>query len=540
MKGLLNSSTAKKALQKVQDVAGKIREAWDHSKSIEEQTTQLRSILDRELGQDEYFVIVDENGFGYIHTNRLREGSTFTDHVGLKAAQTDTGLLQVYPRDSGEVLIDASYPILMDHNGKRFNLRLGRLVHRPFIGLMFSLLTAIMSIVPTFIAYLLTKEISVSASIFIVTFIIGLIFSLIYYSLIMKRLRDWYAVTKKISSGDLSAQVEKIGLRNEFYQIGYEINKIIIGIRSMIVEFKNAAETVERISKEQEQETQRINTTFEELSAAVQTFRGGTETQLYSIENANEMVKTMMNQVQMMQEEAEKAVAGADVALLDASKGQDAIQMTHNQMQSIQTEVLNSLSKIRNIANEANTVIGKVASITEIANQTNLLALNASIEASRAGEAGSGFAVVANEVRKLAEGTNAFAVEIISSLEKTYKDLEEAVVQVENNVKSIDKGIDAVSQTDEVINELINAAVHTKNLVMNNRKFVDIVNEDGQKLQDLMKQISSIANEFTNMVAATNESVDIQVESINSLAQNASTLAEKANHLSRIINRFHY
>src|SRR5690606_17446896 len=199
----------------------------------------------------------------------------------------------------------------------------------------------------------------------------------------------------------------------------------------------HAAETVERISKEQEKETQRISTTFEELSAAVQTFRSGAETQRYSITNANEMVEMMMNQVQEMQEEVEKAVVGADDALQDASKGQEAIQIAHSQMAKIQTEVANSAAKIRKITQEANAVKDKVASITRIAKQTNLLALNASIEASRAGEAGSGFAVVANEVRKLAENTNEFASDIFTQLEKTREEMRAAVEHVESNTDAI-------------------------------------------------------------------------------------------------------
>ncbi|QBK24456.1 methyl-accepting chemotaxis protein [Ureibacillus thermophilus] len=540
MDRLLRSRVAKNALAKVQSVASKVRDKWDYEKSIEEQITEIRNILDQELNRDEYFVIVDENGFGHIHTNRLREGSSFTDKVGMAAAQTNTGLLQIYPRNTGEILIDASCPLLTDKNGKRFNLRMGRLVHQPFIGALFGALTAVSSIVSAIIAYIFSKDIVASASVLIGTAFITAILCLIFHKIIMERLREWYGVTKKISSGNLSAEVEKVGLRNEFHQIGYEINKVILGIRAIIDDVKRAAETVERISKEQEKETQRISTTFEELSAAVQTFRSGAETQRYSISNANEMVEAMMNQVQEMQDQVEKAVSGADEALQNAGKGQEAIQFAQQQMEKIQNDVMNSAAKILKITQEANIVKEKVASITQIAKQTNLLALNASIEASRAGESGKGFAVVANEVRKLAEGTNEFAEEIMTLLEKTYNDLETAVSQVENNIKAIDKGMEAVSQTDKVIEQLIQTSVSTKNLVLNNRKFVDLVNEDGNKLQEIMRQVNRIASDFTNMVAATNESVDIQVEAINSLAQNATKLAEETIHLNRIINRFHY
>ena len=211
MEKLLPFIRCKKSTTKAESIAVKIREASDSTKSLEEQIEQIRPILDKELERDEYFVIVDENGFAYIHTNRLREGTAFTDKVGLAAARTDTGLLQVYPRDSGEVLIDASCPLFTDATGKRFNIRMGRLVHRPFIGLMFTILTAISSIIPALIVYLSSKDFLVTGSVFIATALISFIFSLIYYNIIMKRLREWYAVTKKISSGDLSAHVEKVG-----------------------------------------------------------------------------------------------------------------------------------------------------------------------------------------------------------------------------------------------------------------------------------------------------------------------------------------
>ncbi|MED4920775.1 MULTISPECIES: hypothetical protein [Heyndrickxia] len=102
MSKLLHTTAAKKALAKVERVAEKVRQVWDSQKSIEEQADSIRSLLDQELARDEYFVIVDENGVGYIHTNRLREGTIFNDKVGLAAASTNTGLLQMYPEIRGK------------------------------------------------------------------------------------------------------------------------------------------------------------------------------------------------------------------------------------------------------------------------------------------------------------------------------------------------------------------------------------------------------------------------------------------------------
>lgn len=540
MERLLRSSAAKRANLKVQSTAEQLKSVWNVNLSVDAQTEKLRSILDKHLDRDEYFVIVDENGYGYVHTNRLREGNTFTDEVGKKAAQTKESLLQVYPRNTGEVLIDASCPILTDSSGKQFNLRLGRLVHRPFIGWIFGTMTVASSIVAFLVAYFVTGNFKSAVGLFVATFIVSAIFSFIFHYMIMKQLRIWYSVTKKISAGDLSAEVRTSRSRNEFHQIGYEINKVIIGLRSIIDEIKKAAETVEQISKDQELETQRINASFEELSATVQNFRSGAETQRYSIGNANEMVDSMLKQVKDMQDEVEKAVEGADNALRDAGKGQVAVKETHDQMEKIQFEVSDTASKIRQISEEANEIMKNVSSISQITKQTNILALNASIEASRAGEAGKGFAVVADEVRQLAEETNKFASNIMSSIEKTRTDLEQLVYQVEENVKAINHGMAAVSTTEATIDQLIQASMNTKNLVLNNRQFVDSVTTNADQVQNIMNNIFEIADDFTKMVVTTNETVDQQLESINALVQDATKLTNEVNHLSRIVKRFRY
>ncbi|AJO24285.1 hypothetical protein AB434_1839 [Heyndrickxia coagulans] len=538
MSKLLHTTAAKKALAKVERVAEKVRQVWDSQKSIEEQADSIRSLLDQELARDEYFVIVDENGVGYIHTNRLWEGTIFNDKVGLAAASTNTGLLQMYPRDTGEVLIDASCPLLTGPNRKRFNLRMGRLVHQPFIGLLFGGITVVSSVAASLAAYFFHQDLVETGSVFSITLFVSLVLSLVAYLIITHQLRHWYAVTRKISSGDLSAMVKTVGLRNEFHQIGYEINKIILGIRAMIRDFKNGSETVEQISKEQEMELQHISAAFEQISAAVQTFRGGAEIQGNSVGNANEMVEKMMEKVWEMQEEAENAVAGADEALRDASKGEQAVQLAKNQMKAIQDEASNTASNIRLVAEEAKTVMEKVSAITEISKQTNMLALNASIEAARAGEVGNGFAIVANEVRKLAEGTNVFAEHIMSSMKKTREDLEAAVAQVEHNVKAIDKGMEIVSQTGETIMQLTKSAVRTQDMVIHNRKSVQNITEEGEKLQEMIKEIKTITEDFTKTVAETNASMEIQVEGVNSIAQNATQLASEAKHLNRIVKRF--
>ncbi|MED4269387.1 methyl-accepting chemotaxis protein, partial [Geobacillus stearothermophilus] len=133
MSELTKQRRSKRALKKVTETAEALRKMIDRTRPLEEQLDRIRTFLDERLGRDEYFVLVDESGYGVVHTNRLREGRVFADPVGLAAARTNEPLLQVYERDTGEVLIDASCPFWTEPGGRRFNLRMGRLMHRPYL-----------------------------------------------------------------------------------------------------------------------------------------------------------------------------------------------------------------------------------------------------------------------------------------------------------------------------------------------------------------------------------------------------------------------
>ncbi|MET3508066.1 methyl-accepting chemotaxis protein [Halalkalibacter oceani] len=537
---LLTSSHAKKGLQKVQNVAKLIRTKRDHTKSLESQTEDIRKMLDDELEQDEFFVIVDHSGKGVVHTNRLREGSFFTDDVGLKAARTAEPLLQLYPRNTGEVLLDASCPLFQDKNGKRYNLRMGRLIHKPFLGILFAALNGVAALSAAIASKLVGGTPSDMLIVFLCTFVTAYIFSFFFHRLLITHLRSWYSVTRSISSGDLSAEVRTVERRNEFHQIGYEINKVILGVRSIIKNIESSIKTVNHISDEQEAASQRLSAAFQQISATMQTFQGGSEQQQGSVNLAHQMVNELMKKADSMANEVNKAVTGADQALITAKKGEDAVLSTTTIMKTIEEDVRCTAEKIKKIATEADAVMNKVSSITDIAEQTNLLALNASIEAARAGESGKGFGVVATEVRKLAEGTNEFAKDILSSLQQTQRDLSDAVLQAENNMNFIKNGMNTVSFAGQTISELKASSLKTKELVENNQTFAHDVMAEGKKLEQIMKEINAIAHDFTSMIQETTSTMETNVEGIQTLANDSALLATEVAQLNKIVKRFRY
>lgn len=239
------------------------------AKDLEEARPRIYELFDRELGDDEYLLLIDADGRALIHTNRLREGGVFNDPVGRNAAQTAEPLLQLYPRNTGEVVIDASCPVMAE-GAQRYNLRLGRFVHRPFLKPA----TFAVGLLPPALAggaalALGSMEGAVAA---LVGLAVGAAGAGLLHATLDSRVRAWLRIARKVSSGDLTRLVEE-RRQDRFHQIGYELNKIVLGMRAILSELAQAAAVLREISGKQAGETRELAEALTALYGAVQTIR---------------------------------------------------------------------------------------------------------------------------------------------------------------------------------------------------------------------------------------------------------------------------
>jgi methyl-accepting chemotaxis protein len=302
----------------------------------------------------------------------------------------------------------------------------------------------------------------------------------------MTYLQDNAAVAEKIAGNDLRVSVnpksDKDVLGNSFRAMTGNLTNIVKQLKDSTAELVSAAaeiastsEQMSRGSQDQADQVNQVSAAIEEMSATI----------IQSSKNAGE---------------AKEASKGASET---ASSGGRIVSDTIQGMSKITEVVKNSASSIEELAKSADQIGEIVSVINDIADQTNLLALNAAIEAARAGEQGRGFAVVADEVRKLAERTARATCEIADMIKGIQKQTNEAVQSMESGINEVDNGLELANKAGSSLTEIVNMS---------------------QQVMDMIEQIATA----TNQQSAASEEISKRVENIASVTKQSSAGAEQA------------
>ena len=261
-----------------------------------------------------------------------------------------------------------------------------------------------------------------------------------------------------------------------------------------------------------------------EIAASSEEMASGMRLQQEQATQVSAAIEEMSASVSEVARQSSQAATNAAKSGTLASEGSGVVANTVTEMKTIATQVQDSARAIGQLGKKSEQIGQIIGVINDIAEQTNLLALNAAIEAARAGEHGKGFAVVADEVRKLAERTTTATKQVSDSIREIQDETTSAVTQIEGGSKRVSTGVQLANSAGVSLQAIVESSQGVNTMITS--------------IAAAAEQQSSASEEITRSMAAINSVTKESAQAADQAAQAASQLSLRAETLQSIVTKF--
>jgi len=376
-------------------------------------------------------------------------------------------------------------------------------------------------------------------------------------------LKGMAGTAEEIAEGDLRNQVTP---KSDKDVLGNAFHKMIAGLRGIITEVKSgsdqtvtaaadiaaAAEQSARNNESAATAIEETTATMHEMAANIQNVSKNTQGQASAVTQTSASIEQMVTSVQRISKTAQQLVELSQKTKIAVEAGLDAVDKSVKSTDDISRAITRSADTIAALGSRAED-IGKIVNvIDDIAEQTNLLALNAAIEAARAGEQGLGFAVVAEEVRKLAERSAKSTKEIAELISGIQKEAQDAVRLMEKSTELVEKGVEQSKQVGQSLKNIegnvgevdryskeIGAATQEQSAGSTQiAKAAESLRESTQEISSATDEQASAAEQIVKTMEKMREMITQNASGAAQLASSAEELNSQADRFQQVIGTF--
>lgn len=359
----------------------------------------------------------------------------------------------------------------------------------------------------------------------------------------------------RIAGGDFTQEIhsqsERDVLGNAFQHMTLNLRDLIHKIFESADGLNSASDHLADAAKETGQATEQIATVMNHIAAgsvqqseavmrtsksvdlmvkAIDGVARGAQDQAQAVSKTSTLTMRISQAIREVTTNAQMGAKDAASANQAAQEGSQAVASVVQGMAAIKDRVDASAKKVHEMGSRSDQIGAIVETIDDIASQTNLLALNAAIEAARAGEHGKGFAVVADEVRKLAEKSASATKEIGLLIKDIQKTVTEAVAAMEAGSSEVESGVARTNQAGASLKNILKAVEEVNHQVNAIAGAADSIQASSEELVNAMESVSAVVEENTAMtgdMAANSKILSQAIESIASISEENNAAVEE-------------
>ncbi|GAE29632.1 methyl-accepting chemotaxis protein [Halalkalibacter hemicellulosilyticus] len=381
---------------------------------------------------------------------------------------------------------------------------------------------------------LLIKAITITIAVILVATVVIFLFS----QQLSRQVGQFLNTISQLAKGELNTRIST-QTKDEFGQMGQHYNEAVSKLSGMIEKVSQTSEGVAASAEQLSASADETNKSVHEVTTAiVDLAENNNEQSSYSVQ-LNKRADHIVNQMQSMSNNIQKLKQTNEEHSKLAQEGNEHVRVVVNQMNEINHQVKDSATTIHALNQKSVKIEEIISMITNIAEQTNLLALNAAIEAARAGEHGKGFAVVADEVRKLAEQSSAASGEVNLLIQEIQQGVNQSVEYMDRTTKSTNSGILVVEETGQAFGKMAQSIEEVHSVTETFYETVTSIVEETEEMKQLVESVKELSlsnDESAQSVSAASEEQSAIIEE---MSKAISELANMSMELQEELSKFH-
>lgn len=343
---------------------------------------------------------------------------------------------------------------------------------------------------------------------------------------------------KLIAEGDLSHDLLTTNAKDEIGELTASTNTMNMKMRDMLQRIQDVSNEVAAHSEELLQSSIEIKTGTEQVALTMNDIAEGTESQANNTSDLSNLMSDFVIRMNEASQNGQHVQSNSNQVIALTNSGQSLIKASTDQMTKIDRIVHEAVEKVEGLNRKSQDISKLVIVINDIAAQTNLLALNAAIEAARAGEQGQGFAVVAEEVRKLAEQVSLSVIDIEHIVEQIVEETNTVTTSLTRSYEEVQQGTEQISLTNQTFIEIDSAVTDMAENIASVSRNLDQLVENSAKIDKAIEEIAAISQESAAGVEQTSATMQQTSSAMEEISNSSHQLAKMAETLNDQVGQF--